>query len=388
MVRTNPILEALEEYAIVRIENEKTKLKAAGKTVFDFGTGDPIEPTPPFIRAALQESVPEISQYPTVKGVPDVRKAAAGYMKRRFGVELDPETEILPTGGSKEAIFLLPLTFLDARSTRNVVVSPAPGYTVYERGTRFAGGEVHEVALSRENGFLIEPASLPRPVAARTAIFWANYPHNPTGALAPDDHFERLGAYAREKEVLVCSDECYVDIWASQRPRSLLEFCRESRFENVLAFHSCSKRSGMTGYRTGFVAGDRKAIAALAKFRPNVGVASPIWTQRAAAAAWADDAHSEERRKVFNAKRSLVTTFLREVGLELEGGDATFFLWVRVPTGQGTDEEYARRLLEHGIVTIPGSYFGKGGAGFIRLALVPDLETCRKATEVWRRALR
>ncbi|HZV02317.1 MAG TPA: succinyldiaminopimelate transaminase [Planctomycetota bacterium] len=379
-MRTSPVLDALEEYPIVRIENEKAKLKAAGKTVYDFGTGDPIEPTPPFIREALARSIPEISQYPTVKGIPELRKAAAGYMKRRFGVELDPETEILPTGGSKEAIFLLPLAFLDSRSTRNVVVSPVPGYTLYERGTRFAGGEPYEVALAKENAFAIEPDSLPLPIAARTAIFWTNYPHNPSGALEPRGYNERLAKWAREKDVLVCSDECYVDIWASERPRSLLELGKE----NVLAFHSCSKRSGMTGYRSGFVAGDKRAIAALAKFRPNVGVASPVWTQKAAAAAWADDAHAEARRKVFNEKRAVVTAFLRDAGLELEGGDATFFLWVRVP---GNDEDYARRLLEHGIVTIPGSYFGKGGAGFIRLALVPDVETCKKAVAAWKAAL-
>ena len=381
-MRLNPILEKLEEYPIVRIEAEKSKLKAAGKTVFDFGTGDPIEPTPGFIRQALKDAVPEVSQYPTVKGVADVRKAAAGYMKRRFGVELDPETELLPTQGSKEAIFLLPFAFIDpTRPVKRVAVCPAPGYTVYERGTKFAGGEAHEVALTRDNRFLIDPDDLPRNIATRTDILWINYPHNPTGALAPDEYFEKIVKYAVERDVLVCSDECYVDIWSGARPRSILEFGRE----NVLAFHSCSKRSGMTGYRSGFVAGDAKAIAAFAKLRPNVGVATPIWTQRAAAAAWADDAHAEERRGVFNAKRKVVEAFLKEVGLELEGGDATFFLWVRVPQGAGTDEEYSQKLLEHGIVTIPGSWFGKGGDGFIRLALVPDLETCGKAIEVWRK---
>ena len=383
-MRFNPILEKLEEYPIVRIEAEKAKLKAAGKTVYDFGTGDPIEPTPAFIRQALTAAVPEVSQYPTVKGIPDVRRAAAGYMKRRFGVDLDPDTEILPTQGSKEAIFLLPFAFLDTtRSQKRVAVCPAPGYTVYERGTRFAGGEAHEVPLTRANNYLVEPDDLPRNVAQRTDIFWINYPHNPSGALAPDDYFEKLAKYAVEREVLVCSDECYVDIWSTTRPRSFLEFGRE----NVLAFHSCSKRSGMTGYRSGFVAGDARAIAALAKLRPNIGVASPIWIQRAAAAAWADDAHAEERRAVFNAKRVVVEAFLKEAGLEREGGDSTFFLWVRVPEGKGSDEEYARSLLEHGIVTIPGSYFGKGGDGFIRLALVPDLETCKRAVEVWKKAL-
>jgi LL-diaminopimelate aminotransferase len=378
-MQVNPVLEALEEYPIVRIENEKAKLKAAGKTVYDFGTGDPIEPTPAFIREALVKAVPEVSQYPTVKGLPELRKACAGYMKRRFGVELDPDTEILPTGGSKEAIFLLPQAFLDAKSTRNVVVSPVPGYTVFERGTRFAGGEPYEVALSKANGFVIEPGDLPKPIAARTAIYWCNYPHNPSGALPPDDHFERLVRWAKEKDVLLCSDECYVDVWATRRPRSMLEFGRE----NVLAFHSCSKRSGMTGYRSGFVAGDKRAIAAFAKLRPNIGVASPVWTQKAAAAAWNDDAHAEERRKIFNAKRAVVAPFLQEVGLELEGGDTTFFLWARVPGDD--DVALARKLLEHGIVTIPGSYFGKGGEGFIRLALVPDIETCKKAVEVWRK---
>ncbi|MCO5171786.1 MAG: succinyldiaminopimelate transaminase [Planctomycetes bacterium] len=379
MPTVNPVLAALPDYPIVRIEAAKERLRQAGREVFDFGTGDPIEPTPAHVRQALLEAVPDVCRYPTYRGAAELRRAAAGYLQRRFGVAVEPDREVLGTLGSKEAIFNLPFAFLERGGPRDVVVFPTPGYPVFEAGTRFAGGRPHGVPLRPENRFLLEPWALPREVRERLAVVWINYPHNPTGALAPADYLERIARFAAEEDVLVCSDECYVDVYSDEAPRSLLE----AGTRNILAFFSCSKRSGMTGYRSGFVAGDPALIATFGKLRPNVGTASQVFVDHAAAAAWADDAHAAARRATFQRKRALFDAFFREAGLEQAGGDGTFFMWFRAPGGD--DEAYAARLLEQGgLVLIPGSYFGPGGEGFCRLALVPDLETCERAIVTWR----
>mgnify|MGYP001271241611 CR=1 FL=1 len=377
MPTLNPVLSALPEYPIERLNQAERALRAAGKRVFDFGTGDPLEPTPPFIRQALEGGVPASCRYPPVKGTPALRAAVAGYLQRRFGVALDPETQVLPTLGSKEAIFSLPFAFLDPRGPRDVVAFPLPGYPVYEAGTRFAGGTPHGVPLVPGNRFLIEPWTLPAEVRQRLAIVWINYPHNPSGALAPEEYLARVARFAAEEDVVVCSDECYVDMYVDEVPRSLLEFGTR----NVLAFHSCSKRSGMTGYRTGFVAGDAGLVKALTKLRPNLGTAPQAFVERAAIAAWSDDAHAAERRGVFARKRALFQAFFQARGIELAGGTGGFFLWFRAPGGD--DVAYAERLLTAGIILMPGSWLGPGGEGFCRLALVPDLETCQAATEAW-----
>ena len=285
----------------------------------------------------------------------------------------------MPTRGSKEAIFHLPFAFLQPGGPKDTVVHPTPGYTVYASGTRFAGGVAHGVPMVPDNRFLLEPEALPAEVLERMAVLWINYPHNPSATLAPDDYLERLARFAAEHDVVVCSDECYVDIYSDTAPRSILEFGTK----NLLAFHSCSKRSGMTGYRTGFVAGDADLLAALAKLRPNIGVATPAFVEAAAAAAWSDDAHVDARRTIFNAKREVLKAFLVEAGLTPLGDDATFFMWFRAPGGD--DVAYCERLRdEAGIVLMPGSYFGAGGEGFCRVALVPDLATCREAVARWR----
>jgi LL-diaminopimelate aminotransferase len=377
MPSTHPVLRSLPEYPIVRVERAKAARIAEGLEVFDFGTGDPTDPTPEFVQEALKEGLPPVCRYPNPRGTPELRQAAAGYLQRRYGVAVDPETEVIATRGSKEAIFHLPFAFLDVPAGRDTVVYPSPGYTVYASGTRFAGGRAHGVALTPSNDFLLEPADLPPEVRERLAVLWINYPHNPSGAFAPRDYLQRVADFARENDTIVCSDECYVDVFEGEVPASILEFGRE----NVLALFSCSKRSGMTGYRTGFATGDPKLVATYARLRPNIGVATPIFVERAATAAWNDDAHVTERNRIFDQKRKVFREFFEAQGIEFAGGLATFFLWFRVPTDA---EDYCRRLLdETGIVTIPGPYFGEGGEGYARVALVPPLEDCRRAVELW-----
>lgn len=353
-----------------RLDALKAGLREAGRPVYDFGIGDPLEPMAPFLVQALKDAVPPVGQYPRVSGTPELRRAIAGYLRRRFDVAADPEREVLPAAGAKEAIFHLPLCLVDPRSERRVVIFPDPGYPIYERGCAFAGGEPHPVSLRQENGFLLEPGDLPPALLSRTAIFWINYPNNPSGVLAPRSYLERVAEASRRHGFLVAADECYADIYGGEAPLSYLQVTRE----RALAIHSLSKRSGMTGMRSGFMAGDPEVIAALKRFRPSIGTASQDFVQAAAAAAWADDAHVAERRRTFEAKRQLFLPLLRDLGLRLAGGDAGLYLWIELP-GRTRSEPWVLDLAKKcGVVLMPGAYLGAAGEGHARLALVPRIE--------------
>jgi len=373
----NPVLERQGAYPLLRLDERRSELEEKGAETFDFGTGDPREPTDAAIRRALREGVAATSRYPTATGKRGLREAFAGWMDRRHGVALDPETEVLPAAGSKEAIFHAPLAFLHPSHTRRGVAYGTPGYPVYGRGTLFAGGEARPVELNEGEGFMLQTGAVD---PEETRILWINYPHNPTGATATYEYLEGVAAFCREHDVLLFSDECYNDLYSGGPPPSILEVTKE----RTLAFCSLSKRSGMTGYRSAMMAGDPELIAALKKLRPSVGVASQAFVQDAATAAWGDDGHVEARRRVFGEKRALFARFFDRVGLRLLPTDASFYLWVAVPDAfAGNDEAYAMRLLEEGIVVAPGRSFGAGGEGYVRVALVPGLEECRRAIGRW-----
>ncbi len=307
--------------------------------------------------------------------MPAVRKAVAGYLQRRFGLSLDPEREILPCAGAKEALFHLPLIAMNR--ARPICWYPDPAYPVYERAILFAQGTPRTYALRAERAFLPDLDAIPAGDWARTSIWFDCYPHNPTGAGAPRSYHEKLLALAKEHGFLVVADEPYVDLYVKDPPHSALQVGRE----NLVAIHSLSKRSGMTGYRSGFIAGDPEAIRWLRDGRANFGVASQGFVQQAAIAAWNDDAHVEERRKVFAGKRAVMLAHLRKLGLEV-GGEGAFYLWVRVPKGE-TSESYAAKLAERNILVVPGNSFGPSGTGFIRLAMVPTLKDCEAACAAW-----
>jgi succinyldiaminopimelate transaminase len=376
----NAALRLLKPYPMAELQRRKADLAKAGVAIHDFGTGDPLEPTPDFIPAALRQAVPSVSQYPSVAGTPALRQAAAAYLQRRFAVSLDPASQILPSAGSKEAIFHLGLAFLDAASGRDTIVFGTPGYPVYESSALFAGGRAHAEVLTRDRGFRLELESLPRDLLARTAIAWINYPHNPTGACVERSYLHTQAAVARDHGILLASDECYQDLWfdSCTPPPSLLQ----EAVDGVLAFHSCSKRSGMTGYRSGFIAGDAKLIAEYRRWRVHFGVGSPEFIERAAAAAWADDAHATLRRGVFAAKYAVLAAGLAAKGIEILPSQAGLYLWAKVPV-DGDANAYATRCLERGIVVSPGGFFGDGGTGWFRLALVPSVDACRAALAIW-----
>ena len=379
-MRYNPRLGRLPTYPTVALDRKRDALMAAGHRVFDFGTGDPTEPTPAFIREAMLRAVPDNCRYPTVLGDRSVRAAFAGYAQRRFGVTLDPDTQILPSSGTKEVVYHLPLLSIDPDAEDNAVIFPDPGYSVYYRGTVLAGGEPVPHRLAGD--FVQRPWELPSDLLARTRILWINSPHNPTGAVHTLDDLRRTYEICREHDILLVSDECYMDVWFDQPPPSILEVGTEG----VLALFSLSKRSGMTGYRSGIVAGDPTIVRRFRELRTNPGLAPQDFVNAAAAVAWADDAHAEERRHVFAAKRAVLRSFLLEAGLEFVDSGASFYLWVRAPGG---GQAYADRLLSAGLLTNPGAFFAVTDAGddYVRLALVPDVSVCEEAVAVWRTLL-
>lgn len=377
----NDRLRQLPAYPMVRLEAWRAELEARGVRVHDFGTGDPREPTPELLRRALVDAVPEVSQYPASGGSPALRQAVAGYMQRRFGVDLDPDTEVLPTFGSKEALFHLPMTFVQIPSDKDLVVYGEPAYPVYEIGALFAEAWTFAVPLSIDNGYAMDPDRLPESVLRRAAVVFLNYPHNPTGFLLEPALFERWVAAREEYGFVLVSDECYVDLhYEGDKPRSLLEFSRKG----CLALHSLSKRSGMTGYRSGFLAGDPDLVKNYGRFRASMGTTPQEFVQAAATVAWTDDEHVEQRRAVFGSKRAILLAALRERGLTVHGSQAGLYLWVEVPEGT-SDVDYAARLREVGILVAPGSFFGKKQERFVRLALVPGVEDCREVAAAWPR---
>ena len=362
----NPVLTEMAVYPFTRLEEERRRLLAGGVEVIDFGKGDPNEPTDPMIRDALVEALPERAPYPLAQGLPELRDAAAGWLERRFGVSVDPETEIVPTYGSKEAIFSLAQVL---ETAGRVVAFGQPAYPVYERGARFAGARVQTLPLRRENGFLPDLAELDDDVA----LVWVNYPHNPTGAVAPREFYDAIAEAAERHDFVVGSDEAYTELWFDEPPPSALQAADRS---HTVVFQTLSKRSSMTGYRSGFVAGPAEIVGALKSYRPTVGTAPQEFVQRASVVAWNDERHVEDTRARYRAKRDVMIPAIEGRGWEIVASDATMYLWVVGPD--------PAELLERGIIVSPGEMFGPSGAGYVRFALVPTVEECERAAEILR----
>jgi succinyldiaminopimelate transaminase len=375
-VRLNPVLAGLATYPFVRLQEARDAAVARGTSVIDFGAGEPREETPAFIRRAVAEAIElePVSTYPKAEGLPELRAAIAAWIARRFAAELDPDTEIVPTLGSKEAIFHL-AQVVGGHGSR--VALTTPGYPVPARGAAFAGAEVVQLRLEASRGWLPDLGAVDWD---GVSVLWLNFPNNPTAAAAPIELLEEAAALARAHGFVMACDEAYSELWfAGDPPASALQVAGRA---NVLVFNTLSKRSSMPGYRLGFAAGDPELVAALKRFRPNVGTAPPSFVQRAAITAWGDEEHVARTRERYAAKRDVLLPALRAAGLEPSGGDASFFLWLRVPAGADA-EAFALRLLDElGIVVAPGPFFGPGGEGHVRVALVPTLEECRRAAQL------
>ena len=380
----NDVTRHLLPYPMEELTRIRQDLVTRGQDVYDFGTGDPKMPTWEPIRAAIQKAIPFISQYPSVKGQPEVTQAVWGYMQRRFAISPSADLRVLPSNGSKEAIFSVALTLI-GRHGKKLLVYPDPGYPVYHTSAIYAGGQPYPVCLRRDNGYLLEPWELPEDVQRNTAALWINHPHNPTGAMAPRDYFERVIKWAESHDVIVLSDDCYVDIYDAsfdhryaanpkddQRPFNPLTLTHS----NIISFMSLSKRSGMTGYRTGAMVGDADLLKDIERARANFGCATPNFILAGAKVAWDDDAHVADRRQKFTERIDAAFPRLKKLGLIDERPNATFYLWCRTPEKwSGDDVRFCLDLAAAtGVVSQPSQWLSEGVRGFVRFALVPEVK--------------
>ena len=383
-------IRSIPAYAFAEVGERVEALRAKGIEPIDFGVGDPADPTPELIRRALQRAADEraASGYPSYIGSPELRRAVADWSERRFGVAIDPDRHVCATVGSKEAVFNFPHAFLDPGDR---VLVPSPGYPPFQRGTLFAGGTTVFYPLRAENRFRAGGA-LTDEMIADAKILWVNYPHSPSGTVVDLDELAALAERCRRYDTILASDEAYVDVYFTDAPPpSILQ----TGLEGVVAFHSMSKRSAMTGYRIGWVVGDEQIVGAFKKLKTNIDSGTPTFIQDAAVVALGDDDHVEAFRAMYRRKRDLLVGALAGAGLPACPPDGTLFVWQRVPEGM-TSVEFAARLLEPeiAIVTTPGAWLGDDvdgagntGEGYVRFALVPTLADCERAAERIRRNL-
>jgi succinyldiaminopimelate transaminase len=377
MVHLSPGLRSVEPYPFEELDRRKKIALDSGRELIDFGVGDPREATPPLIREALVSGLEPVSSYPRAAGLPELRDAICGWVQRRFGATLDPDAAVLPTLGSKELVFSLAQAVVDPGGRRDLAVVTTPGYSIPERGARFAGADVLRLPLREENGFLADLDGVDPTTWDRTAILWLNYPNNPTGAVAPLEHLRRAAELARVHGFLLASDEAYSELWfEGDPPASALQV---GDLTNVISLSTLSKRSSMTGYRSGFAAGDPELIGALKRLRPSVGVTPQEFVQRASIAAWGDESHVRKSRELYGRKREVFKELFARRDIHVAGSVATFYLWVKCPQGRAS-LDWSLELLERaGVIVAPGSFFGEEGEGYVRIAMVPSLEECEKA---------
>ncbi len=359
-------LTQLPPYLFVAMDALKENLLRQGKEVIDMGVGDPDLPTPGFILQALKRVLddPAHHHYPSNRGLLTLRQAIAHWYRIRFGVVLDPETEVLPLIGSKEGIAHLPLAFVNAGET---VLVPDPGYPPYRTGTILAGGRPRSVPLLAQNSFLPELKALERK-RVKAKLFFLNYPNNPTAACAPLGFFRDLVRFAHKTGIPICHDAAYSEIAFAGRPPSFLQV--PGAKEVGVEFHSLSKTFNMTGFRIGWVCGNRKIVSALAQVKSNIdsGIFEAI--QVAGIRALKDSrGHLKKILPIYRERRDLLVASLQKAGWDARPPQATFYLWVCTPSGRKSQEVASLLLKKTGIVATPGVGFGAHGEGYIRFSL-------------------
>lgn len=362
-------LEKIPPYLFAEIDRKRNELIAKGIDIINMGVGDPDKPTPAHILQAMHEAIedPATHNYPPYQGTQEFREAAAQWMEKRFGVKgLDPDQEIVSSIGSKEAIHN---TFLAFVEPGDYTLIPDPGYPVYHSSTLFAGGEPYTMPLTPERGFLPDLEAIPEEVARQTKLLWINYPSNPTGAIASLEFFEKLVAFCRKYDILLCHDHAYAEMaYDGYKPPSVLEV--PGAKDVTIEFHSLSKAYNMTGWRIGFVVGNAKGIQGLRQVKSNVdsGVFKAI--QRAAIAAFSTtEEELQSVISVYQNRRDILIQGLQSLGWPISPPKATLYVWTPVPPGYSSAEFVTLLLEKCGIIVPPGNGYGAAGEGFFRIAL-------------------
>jgi len=361
-------IENLPPYLFVEITKKIAEKRAKGEEVVTFAIGDPDIPTPQHIieRLCREAREPANHRYPESDGLPELRQSIANWYQKRFGVSLNPDTEVLPLIGAKEGIAHIALCFIDSG---DIALVPDPGYPVYSIGTMLAGGESYYMPLLRENDFLPDLDNIPADVLKKSKLLWINYPNNPTGAVASLDFFRKTVEFARKHDIPVCHDGPYSEVaFDGYKPVSLLQ--AEGAKEVGVEFHSLSKSFNMTGWRIGMLVGNATMVNALKVIKSNMDSGIPQAIQYAAIEALEGPQDAiKEHNDIYQRRRDLVVDTLNSIGLEAHPPKASLYVWAKVPEGY-TSKEFATSLLEQvGVVVTPGLGYGEHGEGYIRLSL-------------------
>jgi len=373
-------LRKLPPYLFAEIDEMKRQKEKEGVKVIDFGVGDPDIPTPRHIVEAMQKAVekPENHRYPSYEGMLSFRQAVAEFYRRRKGVKLDPEKEVIFLIGSKEGIAHLPLAFVN---DGDYVLVPDPGYPVYFASTLLADGVPYRIPLKKENDFLPNFDEIPSDIARKAKILFLNYPNNPTTAVAEKEFIKSAIDFCKDYGIILAHDFAYGEItFDGYRAKSFLEV--DDAFEVCIEFNSLSKTYNMTGWRIGFAVGNPDILKGLLKVKTNVdsGVFQAV-QEAAIAALTGSDKCIEENCKIYQERRDVLVEGLKEIGLNVEKPKATFYVWCEVPEGY-TSIEFTKKLLnDAGILVTPGIGFGEYGEGFVRFALTKDVKVIEEAIE-------
>ncbi|MBY4678029.1 succinyldiaminopimelate transaminase [Marinobacterium arenosum] len=392
----NHELQKLQPYPFEKLSQLKAAVTPPAELEhIALSIGEPKHPAPPFVAQALADNLDKLANYPTTKGLPELRQAIASWCERRFQLtdgSLDPEHNVLPVNGTREAIFAFTQAAVN-RSDDALVVSPNPFYQIYEGAAYLAGAQPHYLNCTADNNFIPDYDAVPAEIWQRCQILFLCSPSNPTGAVTDLATLKKLIALSDRYDFIIASDECYSEIYLdeSQPPVGLLQACAElgrDDYKNCVVMHSLSKRSNLPGLRSGFIAGDAALLGPFLQYRTYHGCSMPIQTQLASIAAWHDEDHVLENRSQYRRKFDAVLNILSPV-LDVNKPDASFYLWAPTPIA---DDQFAQGLFASQNVTVlPGRYLSREadgqlpGANYVRMALVATLEECTEAAERIRR---
>jgi len=375
-------LERIPPYAFAQLESKIAAKRAAGIDVISLGIGDPDRPTPALIVEAMQEAVtePATHQYPSNRGREDFRAAVCDFYARRFDVELDPEREIIPAIGAKEAIFNLNLAFLDPG---DYALAADPGYPVYTGGPWLAGGEPVLMALDPERGFVPDLEGIDADVRKRSKLMFLNYPNNPTGAVVPEGFFERVVEFARENDILVVHDNAYSETtFDGYRAPSFL--ATPGAKDVGIEVFSLSKGYNMTGWRCAVLVGNAEALQTYWRLKSNVdsGLFGAIQLAGVAALSPQTDIEVASMNELYRRRRDLVCDALRGIGVDVRTPRATIYVWAPVPAGYQSSAAYCEHVLEQAaVIVVPGAVYGPAGEGWFRISLTTPDERLLEAVQ-------
>ena len=372
-------LEMLPKYLFAELDRIKSEQIAAGKDIIDLGVGDPDLPTSAQVVEALQSAAQDPSNhiYPSYSGMDRFREVAAQWFYERFGVKLDYKKQVLSLIGSKEGIAHFPLAFVNPG---DVVLYTEPGYPVYFASTIFAGGTAYALPLTRENDFIPSLESIPEQILQKAKMLFINYPNNPTSATAGEAFFKKVIAFAKKHHIIIAHDAAYSEIYFGEKTHSILEY--PGAMDVAIEFHSLSKTFSMTGWRIGFACGNEELIAGIGKIKTNIdsGVFQAVqWA--GIKALTLGDALTEPLRKIYKKRVHMVTSALSAAGLDPFNGNATFYIWTKLPNNIDSMSFTMKLIQQAGIVVSPGIGFGKSGEGYFRISVTNKDELIQQACE-------